>query len=334
MARITFVLYDQCMFSGVAGISDSFSIANKWHQYQNRKACSEACVCETLFDLEIVSPGGEAVMTEGAIQVLPHRAMEETERTDLIVIPPYMVGHRPVPREMPVILEWIESQYRNGALIAAGCTGVFVLAMTGLLNGRLATTNWQYVNSFRKKFPKVNLKPEMVLTEDSGLICSGAVTAIFNLTLRVIEIFGSEELARACAKTLLVDPSRKSQTPYLITAFRKNHGDREVLRAQEWMEDHFKENIGVDEAAVHAGLSPRHFKRRFKRATNENPLSYLQLIRLEAAKNKLETTLDNMEEITRQVGYEDSSTFRRLFKKYTSLSPREYRDKFRITHAR
>ncbi|MCP4576531.1 MAG: helix-turn-helix domain-containing protein [Deltaproteobacteria bacterium] len=233
-----------------------------------------------------------------------------------------------MPDEAPQIQEWLIHHYNRNVRIGALCTGVFILAMTGLLDGKVATTNWQLKRRFKKQFPKVLLKPDQVLTEDSGLICSGAVTSMYNMALYVIELFGSEELARVSAKSLLVDPSRTNQTPYMITKFGKNHGDREILKAQRWMEDHYSESISIDEAARHVNLSPRHFKRRFKQATQETPLAYVRQIRLEAAKRRLETTTDNIDEITRQIGYEDSSTFRRLFKKFTYLSPREYRDKF------
>ncbi|MEW6259267.1 MAG: helix-turn-helix domain-containing protein [Thermodesulfobacteriota bacterium] len=330
MTRIVFLLYDQCMYSAIAGMIDAFSIANQWHRYWKRSENTDEKLDDSVpFEFEVVSPKAETVITEGNVRILPHRSMEDTLHAGLIVIPPYMVAHHPIPKQMPMILDWIQSRYRSGIPIAAACTGTFVLAMTGLLDGRLATTNWQYANRFRKEFPKVHLKPERVLTEDSGLICSGAATAMYHLALRVIDMFGSKNLAHACAKTLLVDANRKAQTPYRITVFRKDHGDQAIIKAQQWMEEHFHETVSVDHAALHAGLSPRHFKRRFKQATTENPLAYLQLLRLEAAKHLLETTIKSIEEITFQVGYEDSSTFRRLFRKYTSLSPREYRDKFK-----
>lgn len=331
MARIVFLLYEQCMYSTIAGMIDAFSIANQWHFYWKRSEAEEGEEGNIApFHVEVVSPKAETVVTEGNVRILPNGAMEDVLHSDLIVIPPYMIAHRPVPKQIPMILEWVQSQYHSGIRIAATCTGTFILAMTGLLDGRLATTNWQYAKRFRKEFPKVHLKPERVWTEDNGLICSGAATAMYHLTLRVIEMFGSKHLAKACAKTLLVDTNRKVQTPYLITDFRKDHGDQAIIKAQQWMETHFHENVSVDQAAMHAGLSPRHFKRRFRQATGENPLSYLQQLRLEAAKHMLEATLHNIEEITLQVGYEDSSTFRRLFRRYTSLSPREYRDKFKM----
>jgi transcriptional regulator GlxA family with amidase domain len=325
MAKITFIAYNHCMFSGIAGLTDAFSIADLWHQTFERNKPSTP-----LFEMEIVSPKGKPVVSNRNIRIHPDLDMEDVEKTDLILIPPYLFGVQPLPEELPDILQWITRHYRQHTRIGAICTGVFVLAMTGLLDGKIATTNWQVVKRFGRQFPEVRLKPERVLTEDAGLICSGAVTALYNLALYVIEIFGSEELSRACAKALLVDPSRNTQTPYMITKFWKNHGDQEILKAQEWMAENYTGTISIDDAARYAGLSPRHFKRRFKKATDETPLAYLQQIRVEAAKKKLETTADNIDDITRQVGYEDACTFRRLFKKHTALSPREYRDKFSI----
>ncbi|MEZ4529030.1 MAG: helix-turn-helix domain-containing protein [Desulfobacterales bacterium] len=270
------------------------------------------------------------VLTNGGFRICPDRAMEDVEHTDLDHHSPLVVRHASPAEEMPDILDWLVHHRRQNTRIGAICTGVWVLAMTGLLDGKTATTNWQIVKSFRRQFPKVRLKPEQILTEDSGLICSGASTALYHLAL-CTEMFASPALSRTCARVLLIDPSRNSQTPYVIMNFPKNHGDREILKAQHWMEENYAENISIDEVAHLVHLSPRHFKRRFKNATDENPLAYLQQIRLEAAKQRLESSTDNIDEITRRIGYEDSSTFRRLFKKYTALSPREYRDKFLIS---
>lgn len=328
MANITFLAYDRCMFSGITGLMDAFAIANLWIQYFQRKGEMVGLPSGAIFNTEIVTMGGEPVVTSHGVSIQPDRAMEDVDGTDLILIPPYLFATYSLPDDMTEIVRWLVEQHHRGARIGAVCTGAFVLGMTGLLDGKIATTNWQVARMFQRQFPKVRLKPERILTEDSGLICSGAVTAQYNLGLYVIELYGSEDLSRACAKALLVDPNRTAQTPYVIANFSKNHGDKDILKAQQWMEDHYPENITVDDAARHVGLSPRHFKRRFKTATRETPLAYIQQIRLESAKKRLETTTDNIDDITRQIGYEDSSTFRRLFKKYTDLSPRAYRERF------
>jgi len=330
MAKITFLAYDRCMFSGISGLMDAFSVSNLWYDFFERKKNSDDLTIGPLFEMEIVTLQGRPVVTNCGIKIEADRALEDVNGTDLILIPPHLFNDKPVPREIPDILQWLNSMYQENVRIGGICTGTFILAMTGLLDGKIATTNWQVIKTFKQQFPDVILKPERILTEDSGLICSGAITAQYNLALYVIEAYGSNELSRLCAKAFLVDPSRNAQTPYMITNFWKKHGDQAVLKAQQWMEEHFSKNISIDAAARHVSLSPRHFKRRFKKATDENPLSYLQQIRLEAAKKRLETTTENIDEITHQIGYEDSSTFRRLFKKYTSLSPRAYRDKFSI----
>ncbi|MCP4022197.1 MAG: helix-turn-helix domain-containing protein, partial [Desulfobacteraceae bacterium] len=186
----------------------------------------------------------------------------------------------------------------------------------------------QFTKSLKKQFPKVIVKPEKLITEADGVICSGAATALFSLALYLIEKFGSKELAALTAKSMLIDPNRNSQMPYTVFDLDSFHQDRQIAKAQHWMDANYFRSITISDAAAYVGISPRHFKRRFKKATCETPLTYLQKIRVESAKKMLERTNMNINEITRKVGYEDSSTFRRLFKKYVALSPREYRDKF------
>jgi transcriptional regulator GlxA family with amidase domain len=212
--------------------------------------------------------------------------------------------------------------------MAALCTGVFLLAETGLLNGKEATTHWQFARKFSRLYPKVWLRPELIQTEVDGLTCTGAATSYYNFALTLIEKYGSKELANVCSKSLLVDPVRTSQAPYFFECNLKRHTDAHISKAQRFMENNVASIRSVDEIAGHVHLSSRHFKRRFKQATGSSPLSYLQDMRIELAKKKLESTQDSIDDITLQIGYENASTFRRLFKDRTSLSPREYRDKF------
>ncbi len=322
MPKISFIAADGCGFSGISGLIDSFTIANLWHSANTGKKT------ESLFEMQILSPDGKAFCVAGGFQITPDGSFMDIKQTDLVVIPPFLPNVELLRDNAKDILNWITARYQQGVSIAALCTGSFVLAETGLLDDRLATTNWIYARLFRRRYPKVLLKPERILTQDRGLICTGAVSAFYNLGIHIIELFGSSELASQCSKALLVDSSRTSQSSYVIFNAYKGHGDDEILKAQRWMEAHLTENVSMENLAGLVGISPRHFIRRFKKSTNESPLNYLQRMRIEKAKTILETRTDTVDEITRAIGYENSSTFRKLFKECTGLSPREYRNKF------
>ena len=319
--KITFLAAENCLSSGITGLLDMFSIANMWSSFFSGNP-------EPLFETEIATLGGKPVLSSGCIQMLPHRPLENVTATDFVMIPPFIPLPNPEAINSVELRKWIISQHQMRTPVAAMCTGVFLLAETGLLNGKTATTNWQFAGKFTRRFPEVNLHAEHLLTEENGLICTGAATSNFNLGLRIIGRYGSNELASACAKALLIDPNRESQTPYFIMRQEREHSDNQVLKAQGYLEENFSKGITIDEVAHHVCISPRHFKRRFKHATGHAPIHYLQMVRIEAAKKRLETSMDTIEEITRYIGYEDSSTFRRLFKNHTKLTPREYRDKF------
>ncbi len=322
MAKMTFLAIEGCLFSSINNLIDAFGIANLWH-----RALDKAAV-DRLFETEIVSVDGGPVRANRNVCIHPDRSISEACAADMIFIPAFSeMVHLSAP-EINSILSWIVTQYQRGVPIAATCTGAFLLAETGLLDGRIATTNWQFARIFRRRYPNVYLNIDRMITETDGLICTGAVTAIFNLALLLIQRYGGEELSSICAKSFLVDPNRESQAPYAIFRSSKGHGDAQVLAAQQWMEANYAQTISIDAVAQQVGMSPRHFKRRFRKATGAPPLVYLQNVRIQAAKEKLETTQASVNEITYCIGYEDSSTFRRLFKREVGLSPREYRDKF------
>lgn len=322
MVNICFLADDGCCFSGISGLIDSFNIANLWYMdMMSGKG-------EPLFHMEIVSPEGKPFRVNGGFHVIPHSGFSDVGKSDVVIISPFLPNADLIRSNAGAILDWIGDQYNNGASVAALCTGTFVLAETGLLNDRIATTNWLFARQFRARYPRVDLKPDRIITHDKGLICSGAVTAFYHLGLHLIETYGGKELASLCAKIFLVDESRTSQASYAIFNVLKSHGDLKVLNAQEWMEHHYTKTINMELLARQVGISSRHFIRRFKNATGESPLNYLQQIRVETAKKMLETRTGNIDEITRGIGYENSSTFRKLFKEFTGLSPREYRDKF------
>ena len=324
MPKISFWVAEGALFSSVSMLIDAFSIANLWQRFFTEQ--KEIA----LFQTEILTTDGTPVEAYGGLPVMPHRAVAEAAHTDCLIISPYLPNVTPMPADLNILARWIHALRRRKTPIATSCTGTFILAEMGLLDGKTATTNWQYARMFQKRYPKVNLCPQYIMTEDDGLLCTGAATAVYHLALYLIRRFGSHKLACATSKALLVDPNRNSQVPYVLSLPLKNNGDAQVLKAQQFIEENYAVIDTIDVVAGKVGISPRHFKRRFKAATGELPLKYLQQIRIDAAKQKLETTRDTIEEITCAVGYSDVSSFCRLFKQYTEISPGAYRDKFFI----
>lgn len=324
MVHITLLAYPDCAMSGISGFIDAFALANRWCQLGSEP--KESCI--PLFCWDIVTLDGKPVQGQGRIAIQPHCSIHDVDATDVILTPAFLPPLTFIGKVPTELTAWLQHWHAKKIIIGTTCTGTFLLAEAGLLEGKVATTNWSYAQYFQKLHPNVQLKPERILTEDSGILCSGATTSFLDLCLYLIKKFGSDELSAHCSKSLLMEPNRRSQSPYVIFDYQKHHADPKVLQAQTHMETKFAEAISVEALASNLGFSSRHFKRRFKSATGDSPLIYLQRIRIEAAKHQLETTLDTVDEITWQVGYEDSNSFRRLFKKYTKLSPREYRDRF------
>lgn len=321
MKIITILAIEGCLSSSIANLVDSFGIANLWYRQLSNKD-------EDLFRTQVTGISNKKIVCRDCIAVHPHLSIDKTSEFDYLILPALL----PVPDSntlrVPKLLDYIQCQYAKGTTIASVCTGAFLLAETGLLDGKIATTHWQFERKFRFRHPQVKLKIGEMITESDNLICTGAVTSIMHLVLNIIKKEGSVRLASACAKAMLIDPNCESQAPYAMYPLPRKHKDSAILQAEKYMRENLSENLSIDRLAEIVSISSRHFTRRFKLATGETPLSYLQQLRIEKAKFQLENTAMNIDEITNLVGYEDSSTFRRLFRKYTRLSPREYRDRF------
>ena len=322
MVKISLWIGEGCMSSSIISLVDAFYIANLWH----RNLEDERIL--PLFETQIVSTDGKPVLAQGNVRLAPDMSIQDVDRTDCVVISPLLPRITPLPEDLGLLGQWLEKMKSQDALIASVCTGTFLLAQMGLLDGKKATTNWQYARLFKKQFPKVRLVPEDILTEDDNIICTGAATAVNNLSLHLIGRYGSRKLFNACSKALLIDPNRSSQTPYAMPIAFRSHGDIQVLKAQKLIESEYAQIKTIDDIARRVGISPRHFKRRFKKATGDLPLKYLQRVRIDVAKEWLETTHETIDTITGAVGYSDISSFSRLFKQHTRISPKSYREKF------
>jgi transcriptional regulator GlxA family with amidase domain len=323
--KTAILAYERCTSTIVLGLMDIFTLANDLWSTGAGKGTG-------LFDVGIVTTSGRAVRCFNGHPIHPHGA-GRVATWDLVFIPGFLGDMNAILHREKRTVHWMREQHRHGARIAAVCTGNFLLAETGLLAGKTATTHWSQINAFRTRFPDVRLEPEKILVDNGTLVSAAGVTAYLNLALHLLAIYGSTDLASACAKIFLVDGGRKVQTPYEMFSSPKGHGDEEVKTVQEWLEAHFKEKVTAQSLGMVCALDERTLARRFKSATGDTPMQYLQRLRVENAKRLLESGSLAFSKITWRVGYEDISSFQRLFTRYTGLPPGAYRKKFAFVSA-
>jgi transcriptional regulator GlxA family with amidase domain len=225
-------------------------------------------------------------------------------------------------------IPWLVKQYKNGAEIASLCIGSFLLASTGLLNGRKCATHWIAANDFRNMFPEVKLVPDQVITSEDGIYTSGGAYSSLNLILYLIEKYAGRDMAILCSKVFQIEIERNSQSPFMIFNAQKNHEDDVIKKVQLYIEKNYEEKISVDNLATMFGVSRRNLERRFRKVTFNSIVEYIQRVRIEAAKISLEKTRENVNEAMYKVGYTDTKAFRTTFKRITGLSPIQYRNKY------
>jgi transcriptional regulator GlxA family with amidase domain len=321
MLKIAVIAYDNCLLSGIAAQLDLFSIAN----WEKRRLDPQAG--EPFCRHEVVTVDGAPVTSFNRLPVLPKRALVDCQDADLVLVPG-MMGRPDQLLEQQVLVEWLRQQSRRGAIVASACSGAFLLAETGLLDGCPATTHWQLAERFRQRYPNIDLQVDRLLIDGGNYLCAGGTSAHQDLALYLVERFASARLAKACAQMMLLDYSRREQAPFVHFRGRKNHGDTPVLTVQQWLDKNYRGRVVIKELATIARLNERTFLRRFRKATGEAPLEYLQRLRIEQAKRLLTGGEETLEQVTRAVGYADVSSFRRLFKQIVGISPTVYRQRF------
>jgi transcriptional regulator GlxA family with amidase domain len=279
------------------------------------------------FEVTIASADGAPIRSLNRILIEPHCSIKEIEHTDLIIIASATYIDKILERnpELPV---WIRHHYNRGAHVASICTGVFLLAETGLLDGKPATLHWGFAEQFKARYPKVALRHDRMFIDQDRLYCSAGVSAGMDLSLYLVEKFCGRQAALESAKTMVLAMDRQTQTPYEYFHVTRDHGDLLITKAQDWLEKNATRKVDYNRLAQTFRMSRRSLERRFKRATGMTPLSYLQKLRVEKAKQMLEDGTHNFDEITYAVGYEDISFFRKIFVRLTGLRPKEYQQKF------
>ncbi|MEO5648380.1 MAG: helix-turn-helix domain-containing protein [Ginsengibacter sp.] len=281
-----------------------------------------------VFKVQLVGLSRETDLTGGLFTVHTDAVLEEVRKTDLIVIPAIDGDMQQALEANKDFIPWITQQYKNGAEVASLCLGAFLLASTGLLKGRKCATHWMAENAFRNMFPDVELVTEKIITDDHGIYSSGGAFSYLNLILYLIEKYVGRDIAVLSAKIFAIEIERNSQLSFTIFQGQKEHNDEPIKKAQEFIEDNFRDKIMVDDLAAMLALGRRNLERRFKKATSNTVVQYIQRVKIEAAKKSFESDRKNINEVMYEVGYSDTKAFRTVFRKVTGMSPIGYRNKY------
>ncbi len=306
----------ECILSSIVGPFKAFNMANRYLENTGRKP---------MFDIHLVGLNREIKFYEGFFSVHPDLLIKDLRKTDLVIIPAAQPQSLSLNQEF---IPWITEQYKYGGEIASLCVGAFMLASTGLIKGKKCATHWIATDAFRRMFPDVEVVPEKIITDEQGIYSSGGAYSFLNLILHLVEKYCGRDVAVYLSKVLEVEIERESQSKFAIFMGQKDHEDEPIKKAQQYIESNVGQKISVDQLAGLFLIGRRNFERRFKKATANTPVEYLQRVKIEAAKKSLESGRENINEVMYAVGYSDSKAFRTVFKKITGLSPLDYRKKY------
>ena len=328
MKTVTIIGFNGALASAITGMIDLFRLAGvTWARIHGEQPTA-------WFRTRLLTEDGEPCRCINGVTLLADGSWQDIDELgadDLLIIPTIGAPIDEVLQTNPLLIQWLskfQTATPGDVRVASNCTGAFLLAAAGLLDGREATTHWGFGDQFRRQFPAVNLHADKLVTVDGPVACAGGGMAWWDLGVYLVERLAGAQVARELAKAFVIDAGRTSQAPYSVLQAKRYHSDKVIHQVQDWLEAHFKEPVSLPELSSFAGLSERSLLRRFRQATGDSPSSYLQLLRVEEARRLLESSTGGLESVTRAVGYEDVSSFSRLFRRHTKLSPGAYRAKF------
>ena len=303
----------------IAGAYEIFATANTYRKETGKKE---------LFKIELAGVSKKVKFYHDLITLKPQINISAITKTNLIIIPAFNYTYEKVVKENKLLIDWIEKQYSGGAEVASICTGAFMLAAAGLLDGKICSTHWAAADHFRTMFPKVNLQTEKLITDEKGIYTNGGGYSFLNLMIYLVEKYYDRETAIYCAKVFQIEIDRQSQSAFVIFTGQKLHGDKIVSEAQAYIESNLHKKITVEHLSSKFAVGRRHFDRRFIKATGNTPVEYSQRVKIESAKKAFETSRKTINEVMYEVGYSDMKAFREVFRKITGMSPLEYRGKY------
>ncbi len=330
MVTITVLLFDNVLSAAVMGINDLLFYAGNRYQSLHRQVGEKSR--EPHLQVRLASSHGQPVRVMNNLILTPHCSIQDIEKSDVYLVPTITADIEQTLKENQWLLDLLKEVAKTDAIIGGNSNGSFFLAEAGLLDGKQATTFWRDVDLFRQRYPHIDLRPDQLLIHDGNIICDTGGTSWLDHGLYLVELFCDHQTAMDTAKSFLVDLERSTELSFSPLTSKKFHGDNVILDIQKWMEEHYASHINIEEMCQQFGISNRSLLRRFKLATGVTPLNYLQDVRLDAASRLLVQSNSSIENITHQVGYEDISSFTRLFKRSSGFSPSSYRARFRAVH--
>jgi transcriptional regulator GlxA family with amidase domain len=305
--------------SSIVGAYKIFTRSNEYWVQHGKKE---------LFSIQLAGTSKKVEFYDGLFSVKPHTSISAITKTNLIIIPSLNHTYHKAVKDNKQLIDWVENQYKQGAEVASICTGAFILASSGLLDGKSCSTHWLAAEDFRAMFPNVNLQADKLITDEKGIYTNGGAYSFLNLIIYLIEKYYDRETAIYCSKVFQIEMDRNSQSAFTIFTGQKLHDDEVVKKAQTFIENRLQEKITIEELSSKFSVGRRNFDRRFIKATGNTPIEYSQRVKVESAKKAFENSRKTVNEVMYDVGYSDIKAFREVFRKITGMSPIEYKGRY------
>ncbi len=320
--NIVILGFDGVLASALTGALDLFSFSGvSFQRFVNQQI-------EPRFKVSIASLYGSSFICSNQLKIHAHIDIADVQNCDILLVPTIGDSIDKVLLQSRPLYSHIKRLAKNNSDIASNCSGAFLLAECGLLDQRTATTHWGYAERFKRDYPKVLLNPDMLVSQSDNVFCAAGGSAFYDLGLLLIERYCGIDIANQVAKTQVIDSRRSKQNMYVNAKLHRQHKDQLVISTQEYIEQNFDSPININRLAGLMNVTERTLNRRFQKAVSMRPSEYIQAIRIERAKSLLESSSIQLKSLANKVGYADSASFSRLFKRETGLTPKEYYHKF------
>lgn len=319
MKTISLLVYEDAVLSSISGAVDLLAATNAYLQQIGKPAA---------FSIELVSEKDRNIQLKVPAQFVCTKTLDEVNGTALILIPAFYASPDETLAKNKAMIDWLKARHAEGTEIASLCKGSYFLAEAGILSGKTCTSHWMSLEDMQRRYADVQVLKDSVMTDHDGIYTSGGALLSWNLILYLVEKFCGRDVSIGVSRMFNIDLDRASQAHFVVFQGQRQHDDSDILKAQTFIEQNFHLPISVEQIAERSNMSKRNFIRRFKSATQNTPLEYMQRVKVESAKKALEKNTDDVASVMHNAGYNDTKTFRKVFKQVTGLTPQAYRKKY------